>query len=96
MRKAKIVIPKDFCWKTYLKLNSDILCDDETSAVKHYLEYGCNENRKYTMNDGVIRAELGLDVRNVRGNMASTISNRSPSKHTHFVVNKHSKELLRL
>jgi hypothetical protein len=41
-------IPKDFNWKTYIKLNSDLhLLTNKKEALKHYLNYGVYENRQY-------------------------------------------------
>jgi hypothetical protein len=45
------VIPLDFNWKNYLKLNKDLNqhCSEE-EAIEHYLNYGIIENRKYIFN----------------------------------------------
>jgi len=44
------MIPENFCWKTYLDLNPDLLkagiCKKQ-SVINHFLNWGKNEGRKY-------------------------------------------------
>ena len=45
------VIPQDFNWKTYIKLNDDLhLLTNKKDAIKHYLNYGIQEKRQYRIN----------------------------------------------
>ena len=42
------LVPTNFQWETYIKLNSDIKhINNEKDAVNHYCTYGKNENRVY-------------------------------------------------
>jgi hypothetical protein len=43
-------LPKNFDWKTYLELNTDVKQDTETKvgAINHYLKYGVKEKRIYS------------------------------------------------
>ena len=43
------MIPDDFKWKKYVKLNPDIASyvQNKNQAIDHYLQYGVHENRKY-------------------------------------------------
>ena len=41
-------LPLDFCWKAYVKCNSDLEGLNEEEATNHFLNYGKNENRMYT------------------------------------------------
>ena len=43
------MIPDDFGWKKYVKLNPDIASyvQNKKQAIDHYLQYGIRENRKY-------------------------------------------------
>jgi len=51
MNKNINKLPKDFNWKTYIKLNNDLtVLTNKTDAVKHYLDYGKNEKRPYKIN----------------------------------------------
>ena len=40
-------LPNNFNWKDYKKLNSDIKFDTELEYIKHYIDNGKKENRKY-------------------------------------------------
>ena len=41
-------IPKNFYWKTYVKLNPDLEANiNKRDAIKHFIKYGMQENRKY-------------------------------------------------
>jgi hypothetical protein len=41
-------IPKGFNWKLYIKLNNDLIdFNNKKAAVKHYIEFGKNENRQF-------------------------------------------------
>jgi len=42
------IIPNDFFWKNYIKLNSDLSeHSNKEDAIKHYMNHGIFENRKY-------------------------------------------------
>jgi hypothetical protein len=43
-------IPKNFNWKTYLKLNPDLKFSKKAEALKHYIKFGKLENRIYEIN----------------------------------------------
>uniref|UniRef100_A0A6C0JHV5 Glycosyl transferase family 1 domain-containing protein n=1 Tax=viral metagenome TaxID=1070528 RepID=A0A6C0JHV5_9ZZZZ len=44
-------LPKDFNWKTYVKLNKDLRnLKNKKEAIKHYIDFGINEKRKYKIN----------------------------------------------
>lgn len=43
-------IPKNFNWKTYLKLNPDLNFSKKEEAVKHYIKFGKIENRLFEIN----------------------------------------------
>jgi hypothetical protein len=64
-------LPKDFNWKTYIKLNCDLtLFNNKEEAIKHYLDYGSNEKRQYTINipidfDWKIYIFLNHDLREI-------------------------------
>jgi len=41
------LLPKDFKWKIYLELNSDVKISYKDDAINHYINYGIKENRPY-------------------------------------------------
>ena len=47
LHKSPYNLPNNFNWKDYKKLNSDIKLDTEIEYVRHYIDYGKKENRKY-------------------------------------------------
>ena len=42
-------LPEDFDWKTYVMLNEDLSGFNEVKAKRHYMLFGRNENRRYTV-----------------------------------------------
>lgn len=50
----KTDLPKDFNWKTYLKMNPDLDQKNKKNAIEHYLKYGIFENRMYKINENII------------------------------------------
>jgi glycosyltransferase involved in cell wall biosynthesis len=46
---SRFNLPNDFYWRTYLKLNNDLLNNIKTKeqAIEHYFKYGIRENRQY-------------------------------------------------
>ena len=48
MNKEINKIPENFYWKTYVKLNPDLNPEiSKKDAIKHFIKYGMQENRKY-------------------------------------------------
>jgi len=46
--KKKQILPLNFKWRTYLKLNPDLnQSATKTECIQHYLNYGIKENRQY-------------------------------------------------
>ena len=42
-------LPKRFNYKNYILLNTDLQDFNEENAISHYKNYGCYENRKYSL-----------------------------------------------
>lgn len=53
MDKYNELLPKDFEWKTYIMLNSDV-GNNKKDAISHYLNYGIKENRLYKIDKNII------------------------------------------
>jgi hypothetical protein len=56
-------IPSDFRWKIYLQLNKDLNQQaDKKEVIRHYLEYGMKEGRKYKKQLGAHDWDNYLDM----------------------------------
>ncbi len=47
------ILPKDFNWKVYVKINKDVI-NDKNEAIKHYLNHGIYENRVYKIDTSLL------------------------------------------
>ena len=56
----KIILPLDFNWRTYLKLNNDLKDFDKRKAIEHYLRHGVHEKRKYKYENFVTNNNLNI------------------------------------
>jgi hypothetical protein len=51
-------IPQDFDWEEYVKINKDLKFDNETDAIKHYINHGMHEQRMYKINFNLIPSDF--------------------------------------
>ena len=82
MENNKTKLPIDFNWKEYVNINCDIKnIKEEEEAIKHYLEYGIKEKRKYKIDRKLIPHDfnwknyvlLNKDLTNVENNIQAMV-----------------------
>jgi hypothetical protein len=81
----KLLVPKDYKWKTYIKLNDDLQnsCITKEDAIKHFLLYGKNENRKYK-----VEIPIGFDWKeylNINEDIKNSKYNSEKGAKYHFI-----------
>jgi hypothetical protein len=53
----KNVLPEDFNWKVYVKINKDVI-NNKNEAINHYLKHGINENRIYKIDSNLLPTDF--------------------------------------
>jgi hypothetical protein len=84
-KEKKLIVPIDFDWNIYIKLNDDLkkTCTTKESAISHFLIHGKNENRKY-------KVQLPSDFNweeylNINTDIKNSEYNTEEGAKTHFI-----------